>query len=114
MAARTDPVLSAQLDEAAAGERPVQAVIGLHRDSGGGASTAGDVGALTADLLARVTRATGSEALEHNVFRNLGSFVVVAPPAFIRGLLEQPEVESAMANRQPEPVVEPLGRPSDA
>jgi hypothetical protein len=112
MGTRTDPVLSAQLAEAAAGDRPVQAVIGLRRDSGGAASA--DVGAVTEALLDRVTRATGSEALDYNVFGNLGSFVVVAPPTFIRGLLEQPEVESAIANRQPRPVVEPLGRPSES
>jgi hypothetical protein len=108
MAARMDPALSAQLDAAAADDLPVQAVIALRRD-GGPAAGAQDVGALAEDLLARVARETGSAAVDHNVFRNLGSFVVVAPPAFVRSLLEQPEVEAAMANRQPGPVVEPLG-----
>jgi hypothetical protein len=107
MAARTDPVLSAQLREAAAGEEPVQAVIGL-REEGDGAAVTG----LTEDLLARVKEQTGAEAHDYNVFRNLGSFAVVAPARFIQALIEQPEVESAIANRQPEAVVEPLGRPA--
>jgi hypothetical protein len=108
MAARTDPVLTAQLRDAAAGEQPVGAVIALRRDS---ARTGGDaVTGLTEDLLARVKEQTGAEAHDYNVFRNLGSFAVVAPPRFIEGLIEQPEVESAIANRQPEAVVEPLGR----
>ena len=110
MAARTDPVLSAQLREAAAGDEPVQAVIGLRQAEGGAGGDA--VAGLTEDLLARVKEQTGAEAHDYNVFRNLGSFAVVAPARFIEGLLDQPEVESAMANRQPEAVVEPLGRPS--
>jgi hypothetical protein len=110
MATRTDPVLSAQLREAAAGDEPVQAVIGLREEEGGAGGDA--VTGLTEDLLARVKEQTGAEARDYNVFRNLGSFVVVAPARFIEGLLEQPEVESAMANRQPEAIVEPLGRPS--
>jgi hypothetical protein len=111
MAARTDPVLSAQLREAAAGEEPVQAVIGL-REEGEGAGDGDAVTALTEDLLARVKEQTGAEAHDYNVFRNLGSFAVVAPARFIQALIEQPEVESAIANRQPEAVVEPLGRPA--
>ena len=109
MAARTDPVLSAQLREAAAGEEPVEAVIGLRQEEGGAGGDA--VTSLTQDLLARVKEQTGAEAHDYNVFRNLGSFAVVAPARFIQGLIEQPEVESAIANRQPEAVVEPLGRP---
>src|ERR687890_762856 len=109
MAARTDPVLSAQLREAAAGEEPVEAVIGLRQEEGGAGGDA--VTRLTEDLLARVKVQTGAEAHDYNVFRNLGSFAVVAPARFIQGLIEQPEVESAIANRQPEAVVEPLGRP---
>ena len=108
MAARMDPALSAQLDAAAADDQPVQAVIALRRDAGPAAG-AQDVGAIAEDLLARVARETGCAPVDHNVFRNLGSFVVVAPPQFVRALLEQPEVEAAMANRQPGPVVEPLG-----
>jgi hypothetical protein len=109
MAVRMDPALSAQLDAAAADDQPVQAVIALRRDAGPAAAGGQDVGALAEDLLSRVARETGTPPVDHNVFRNLGSFVVVAPPAFVRCLLEQPEVEAAMANRQPGPVVEPLG-----
>jgi hypothetical protein len=36
-----------------------------------------------------------------HVFRNLGRFVVAADAAFLRELLAQPEVDSAMANRRP-------------
>ena len=107
MGARTDPELAAQLRKAAAGEAPVEAVIALRRDG-----AAADTAAVAEDLLARVKDQTGAEPQDYNVFRNLGSFVVAAPPAFIERLLEQPEVESAMANRQSRPVVEPLGRRS--
>lgn len=108
MAARTDPTLSAQLDGSTAGDEPIQAVIALRANDGPPAS-GDDVACLTEDLLDRVGRETGSQARDYNVFRNLGSFVVVASSTFIRTLLEQPEVESAMANRQPQPVVAPVG-----
>jgi hypothetical protein len=111
MAARTDPVLSAQLRAAAAGEEPVQAVIGL-RQEGPGAADGDAVTGLTEDLLARVREQTGAEAQDYNVFRNLASFAVVAPARFIASLIAQHKVESAIANRQPGAVVEPLGRPT--
>ncbi len=106
-----DPTLSAQLDASAAGGEPVGAVIALRSDAAGNgaAPASGDeVACLAEDLLDRVGRETGSQARDYNVFRNLGSFVVVASSTFIRVLLEQPEVESAMANRQPGPVVAPV------
>lgn len=67
---------------------------------------------ISQDVLRRVERKTGVTPEKLNVFRNLGSFVVAAQPAFVQELLEQPEIESATANRRGEPVVEPLGRPS--
>jgi hypothetical protein len=36
-----------------------------------------------------------------HVFRNLGRFVVSADADVVRELLNQPEVESALANRRP-------------
>lgn len=52
------------------------------------------------DLLRRVTETVGGEA-RHNVFRNLGYFVVAASRPFLRELISQPEVASGIANRQP-------------
>ncbi len=61
---------------------------------------------LARTLLERVERSVGVGARDVNVFRHLSSFVVSASPAFVRELLQQPEIASAMANRQPS--IEPI------
>jgi hypothetical protein len=63
---------------------------------------------LTRKLLSRVKGLVGTGARDFNVFRHLGSFVVSAEPRFVHELLKQPEIASAVANRQPEsPVIPP-------
>ena len=57
---------------------------------------------LTRHLLERVKARIGKAAEDVNVFRNMGSFVVSAHPDFLRELIAQPEVASAMANQQPQ------------
>ena len=52
-------------------------------------------------VLARVKSRVGKGEKKVNVFRNLGSFVVAAHPSFLRELISQPEIASAMANQQP-------------
>jgi len=57
---------------------------------------------LSRQLLERVERSTGVGARAVNVFQHLGSFLVVAEPVFLVELLVQPEIRSAVANRQPD------------
>ena len=52
------------------------------------------------EAIGRVAAAVGGASPRHNTFRHLGSFAVAAAPAFIRELIRQPEVASAVANRR--------------
>jgi len=100
---RIDPELLRQIAEAekpasgAAGAQ-VQAVFFLDPASAS-ASDPAKVEARVRKLLRRVERSSRERPAVVNVFRNLGSFVVQAPPAFLRDLIEQPEIRNARANR---------------
>ncbi|MBI3272969.1 MAG: hypothetical protein HYZ53_28530 [Planctomycetes bacterium] len=52
-------------------------------------------------LLGRIQEVTRVAPRRVNVLRNLGSFVLDAPPIFIAKLLEDEEVATATANLQP-------------
>jgi hypothetical protein len=101
--AKVDPELLRQLDAASAAGSPVEAVIAL-RPHGKDAAvlTPEQTERLTRQLLERIERSTGVGARAVNVFQYLGSFLVVAEPAFLVELLAQPEIRSAVANRQPD------------
>lgn len=101
--AKIDPELVKQLETAAASDKKdVEAVIRLKPDEASQVvPTADRTEALANELLDRVKGQAGEPATRHNVFRNLGSFVVAAPAPFIRKLISQPEVAAATANQQP-------------
>jgi hypothetical protein len=100
--AKVDPELLRQLDAAKPAQRPVAAVIGLRPPGEGVVPTPEQTQTLSRELLQRTQRRTGSSAHAVNVFQHLGSFLVVADPDFLADLLTQPEVRSALANRQPD------------
>jgi hypothetical protein len=99
--ARTDPELSRQLKAAAADRSPVEAVIVL-RSGRDGALGPDEVETQAREVLGRVEHQVGKGAADVNVLKNLASFVVSAEPEFIEALVEQPEVESAVANSRPD------------
>jgi hypothetical protein len=90
-----NPELERQLRDAEPGNKPVQAIVVLRPDS------EGKTALVVKDVLDRVERRTGEKTRALNVFPNLRSFVVEAPPQFLRELLEQSEIQSAMPNRPP-------------
>lgn len=100
---RVDPELVRQIAEAekrvsGAASAEVQAVFFLDPAS----ATTGDpkeVDTRVRKLLRRVERTSHERPAVVNVFGNLASFVVQAPPAFLRDLIEQPEISHARANR---------------
>jgi hypothetical protein len=100
--AKVDPELLRQLDAARAAGSPVAAVIGLRPQGEGAILTAEQTERLARQLLERIERSTGTGARAVNVFQHLGSLLVVAEPAFLAELLAQPEIRSAVANRQPD------------
>ena len=99
---KTDAELVKQLDQASDSEDLIEAVVRLRPDDPSQIVPAAErTEELTNHLLERVKKESGQAASRYNVFRNLGSFVVSARPAFIRQLMSQPEVASVMANQQP-------------
>jgi hypothetical protein len=98
--ARADPELLRQLAEAAASGEPVEAVFILRRRSGS-VLAPDEVEHVTNQVLRRAQCEAGSHMKDVNVFKNMGSFVVAGEPSLLRLLLEQPEIEAGIANRQP-------------
>jgi hypothetical protein len=99
-----DPELLRQLDAAAAAEKPIEAVVTLKPDS----TEPQAVEDCAHRLVERVQKETGVDPHDVNVLGNLGLVMISADAPFVRALLDQPEVESAAANRRGGPAVEPL------
>jgi hypothetical protein len=106
---RADPELLRQLDEAEASKEPVEAVFILRRPSGS-VLAPDEVEQVANQVLGRVQDETGSQVKDVNVFKNMGSFVVAGESLLLRRLLDQPEIEAGIANRQPGSV-DMLGEP---
>lgn len=107
---RADPELLRQLDKAEASTDPVEAVFILRRPSGS-VLAPDEVEHLTDQVLTRVQREAGSQVKDVNVFKNMGSFAVAGEPSLLRRLLDQPEIEAGIANRQ-SGSVDLLGEPA--
>jgi hypothetical protein len=104
---RVDPELTRQMNEAGADE-PVGAVIRLCPTSPGSlVPSPEETERIAHDLLARVARHVKDHKPDFNVFRNLGYFVVSAPPAYLKALVESPEVAHAFPNRRGEAAAAP-------
>ena len=96
--AKADPELLKQLRASARAEKPVEAVFTLRLPKGLGSGPR-RVDQLARKILDRVAGSAGAGAFEVNVFANLGAFAISAPPQFVRALLKEPEISSAVANR---------------
>ena len=97
-----DPELQRQLDAAATSNQAVEVVVRLRPDDPSQVVPSPErTKELAEKVLKRVKKRVGNPETRHNVFTNLGSFVVSASPDFVRGLISQPEVAAAVANRQP-------------
>jgi hypothetical protein len=99
--AKVDPILLQQLNTGAASAAPLEAVIMLRPDDPSElAAPPNRAVEMTHQVLERVEKQTGTGADRVNIFRNFGSFAISAHPDFLRELLRQPEVASAMANKR--------------
>jgi hypothetical protein len=100
--AKTDPELLRQLAEVATPSDPVAAVFVLRpTDPSEPVPGPAETEEVVQRLLERVTQEVGVPPQRVNIFRNLGSFVVSATTPFVRKLLEQREIASALPNRRP-------------
>lgn len=106
---KVDPALRKQVERVAADEEPVNAVLMLRPDKASQVSASPDrAEELAHRALQRVEKRVGIPPSEVNVFRNLGVFAVTAKPEFMRELLKQPEVASAMAHdEKPKALIPP-------
>jgi hypothetical protein len=98
---RVDPELTRQLDEASASaaDPTVQAVFYLHSGAKGAPD---DVTRSANHAIEGAKAKAGTEPSRVNVMRNLGTMAVEAPASFLRALIEEPEVASALANVHPD------------
>ena len=101
-AAKVDPVLKEQLSRLASDDEPIEAVCALRAQGHGESALAPEEAErLAREVLRRVEKEVGVAPDRVNVFRNLSSLIVSARPSFVRALLKQREIVSAMANVQP-------------
>jgi len=96
--AKVDPELRRLLSDAKASTEPIEAVFTL-RDAA--KRDPADLEKTARALIERVAAATGAPPKDFNIFRNLGSLVVCADRAFVQRMIEEKEIASAIANRQP-------------
>jgi hypothetical protein len=100
MSERVDPELAKQIDEAAEDE-PVGAVIRLCPTSADHPTPSPEeTERIAHELLSRAAKRVKHHAPDFNVFKHLGYFVVSAPPAYLKALVDSPEVEHAFPNRR--------------
>jgi hypothetical protein len=94
---RTDPELLRQLDVAKETGRPVAAVLKIKRQRGVKTDVA-RIEARTQRAIDRVAEATGERPDDVNVMGAIGVVYVTGPERFLRELVDQPEVDGAVAN----------------
>ena len=97
---KVDPELDRQINAASAEAKTVEAVLMLRQSPARIAAAAGETTEIVEKVLKRVKEKAGTGAKRLNVFQNLGMFIVEAEPTFLRELVAQPEIASAVANRQ--------------
>lgn len=96
-----DPELVRQL-AASTDDSRVEAVVRLQPQDGLPATPPEETERLAHELVRRTQKASGEHEDAVNVFKYLGSFAISASPAFVKMLIAQPEVASALANKQPD------------
>ena len=108
---KVDPELTTQLDAADPDDAPVQAVVYLRSGSKGGPAA---VSKRADQVIASASTKAGTEPSRVNVMRYLGTVAIEAPASFVRALLDEDDIESALANVHPGDDDPGLGRPSAA
>jgi hypothetical protein len=98
---KVDKELTRQLDAAASGDG-VSASFSLHPGSTRAVIPPEETEERVHKLLEKVERQVGATPSQYRVHKNIGSFSLTAAPAFIRKLIEEDDVITATASRQPE------------
>lgn len=96
---KTDPELLRQIDSVASDDGDIQAVFSLDLPMKKLLDPQ-QVEDTTNQVLERVEKEVGSKPKVVNIFKNLGSFVVSADASFIRKIIDDPDIASAVANKR--------------
>ena len=110
MATKINPELLGQMEKA--GGSPVQAIVQLRAAHQPGViPSPDDTTQLAKAVLHRVATDVGHPATRSNVLGNLATLIVEADSDFLRALMKQPEVISAIPNKTAEsPFIPPHGK----
>src|SRR5436305_188800 len=100
-----DAQLQSQLKLAQSSGAPVGATFTLRGADDNPVLSPEEAESKTHEVIARAAAASRARPDGLSVFPNIQSFALQAPPAFLRHLLEQPEIDSAMASSRPEPML---------
>ncbi len=96
---KTDPELIKQIDSVKADNEQIQAVFSLDLPLKKLLDPK-QVEDTTHRVLQRAQERAGSQAEDVNIFENLGSFSVSADASVIRQIIDDPDIKTAVANRQ--------------
>lgn len=102
---KTDPELLRQIDSVAANNDSIQAVFSLALPLKKLLDPK-QVEDAANQVLERAEKEVGTKPKDVNIFKNLGSFVVSAEASLIRQIIDDPDIASAVANKQPEKILE--------
>src|SRR5688572_9611830 len=104
-----DPQLLRQVAKAATTRTSVGATLTLRSPDLNSRLSPEQTNSIVHKLLDRIERQTHSKPKDVNVFPNIRSFAIDAAPVFLKKLIRQPEIDSAVANHQPENLlIEPV------
>ena len=101
---KTDPELLRQINSVETSDDSIQAVFSLALPMKRLLDPK-QVEETTNKVLQRAEKEAGSKPKDVNIFKNLGSFVVSADASFIRQIIDDPDVASAVANKQPQAIL---------
>lgn len=97
---KIDPELRKLLSEEGGSDADIAAVMQLRPPPNAAVYPPEQIQETVRTLLSRVAERVGKREKRSNIFRFLGSFVVVADVPFLEELLHQPEISAAVANNQ--------------
>ncbi len=96
---RVDPELARQLDEAGADDGPVQAVVYLRSTR---SLNPDSVNKTAQRVIESASTKAGTAPARVNVMRYIGTVAVEGPASFVRALIDENDVTSALANVHPD------------
>ncbi|HCN29512.1 MAG TPA: hypothetical protein DIT64_12330 [Verrucomicrobiales bacterium] len=79
---------------------PVAVVYQLRGSSGQRVPPADEMTEMVGAILGKLREMAPNLPLRHNIFKNLGSFVLLAPPEMHQQVLKEPEIRAAVLNQK--------------